>query len=119
MVLKQNPILIKKCEIEFQFRAPTVAYSCQQHHNNLTRTSSLNSNSDLPFQQKTWFILLLLVMALCFYTLAILLLLTLDSDFNSTPVSATSESVQVIDHSLFDSSYRLIGYLIGMWILEV
>lgn len=41
-------------------------------------------------------------MALCFFTFAIVLLLTLDSDDNSTPVSAASEGVQVIDYSFFN-----------------
>lgn len=58
---------------------------------------SLNSlsESDLnfPFWQRTWFILLLLVMALSFFGLAIFLFLSLDSDYSfNSPVSAASSS---------------------------
>ncbi|CAA0827340.1 Stromal cell-derived factor 2-like protein [Striga hermonthica] len=98
-------------------QVPTVAPSHQQ--SNLTRRKSApasalsaasgptrfvyresvgrTSDSDLklPFWQSTWFIVLLLVMAVSFFGLAIFLLLTLDSDYASTPVSAASEGVQI------------------------
>ncbi|KAJ9559513.1 hypothetical protein OSB04_004673 [Centaurea solstitialis] len=54
------------------------------------------SDLDLPFWQRTWFIGILLVMALSFFGLAIFLFLTLDSDYTSTPVyAATSEGVEI------------------------
>ncbi|CAI9113886.1 OLC1v1014585C1 [Oldenlandia corymbosa var. corymbosa] len=107
----------------FRNKASTVAPSggqSQQHQQNLTRRKSApGSSSDptrnqasaaptrivyresarsdlhLPFWQKTWFIGLLLLMAVSFFGLAIFLYLTLDPDFASTPVSAASEGVQI------------------------
>ncbi|KAL4580130.1 hypothetical protein LXL04_016311 [Taraxacum kok-saghyz] len=62
-------------------------------------TSSFSeSDLDLPFWQQTWFIGLLLVMAISFFRLAVFLFLTLDSDYTSTPVyAATSEGVELTD----------------------
>ncbi|GER48498.1 stromal cell-derived factor 2-like protein, partial [Striga asiatica] len=54
---------------------------------------SSGSDLKLPFWQSTWFIVLLLVMAVSFFGLAIFLLLTLDSDYATTPVSAASEGI--------------------------
>ncbi|KAL0354875.1 UNVERIFIED_CONTAM: Stromal cell-derived factor 2-like protein [Sesamum radiatum] len=109
-------------ELRHRVEAPTVAPSAHQHqHSNLTRRKSApasafasasasgptrivyresvgpSSDSDLnlPFWQKTWFIVLLLAMAVSFFGLAIFLLLTLDSDYASAPVSAASEGVQI------------------------
>ncbi|KAF3665365.1 Stromal cell-derived factor 2-like protein [Capsicum annuum] len=59
------------------------------------KESSSESELDLPFWQRTWFILLLLLMAISFFGLALFLFLTLDSDYVSTPVSAASEGVQI------------------------
>lgn len=59
------------------------------------KESSSESELDLPFWQRTWFILLLLIMAISFFGLALFLFLTLDSDYTSTPVSAASEGVQI------------------------
>lgn len=53
------------------------------------------SDLDLPFWQRTWFIVLLLLMAISFFALAIFLFLTLDSDYAASPVSAASEGVQI------------------------
>ncbi|CAL5361607.1 unnamed protein product [Camellia sinensis] len=55
---------------------------------------SSESDLNLPFWQRTWFIVLLLIMAFSLFFLAIFLFLTLDSDFTS-PVSAASEGVQI------------------------
>ncbi|KAD4585534.1 hypothetical protein E3N88_23135 [Mikania micrantha] len=61
-----------------------------------TLGASSESDLDLPFWQRTWFIGLLLVMALSFFGLAIFLFLTLDSDYTSSPVyAATSEGVEI------------------------
>ncbi|CAA3023604.1 Stromal cell-derived factor 2 [Olea europaea subsp. europaea] len=57
--------------------------------------SSSRSNLSSPFWQSTWFISILLAMAVSFFALAIYLLLTLNSDYTSTPVSAASEGVQI------------------------
>lgn len=66
----------------------------------LGRSFSSESDLDLPIWQRTWFILLLLVMAFSFFGLALFLVLTLDSDYASSSVyAATSEGVEVI--SLF------------------
>ncbi|WMV21916.1 hypothetical protein MTR67_015301 [Solanum verrucosum] len=59
------------------------------------KESSSESDLDLPFWQRTWFIVLLLLMAISFFGLALFLFLTLDSDYTSTPVSAASEGVQI------------------------
>ncbi|KVH90320.1 Glycosyltransferase 39 like protein, partial [Cynara cardunculus var. scolymus] len=59
-------------------------------------SSFSESDLDLPFWQRTWFIGILLVMALSFFGLAIFLFLTLDSDYNTSPVyAATSEGVEI------------------------
>ncbi|VFQ87281.1 unnamed protein product [Cuscuta campestris] len=50
---------------------------------------------DLPFWQRTWFIVFLFVMALSCFAFAIALLLTLDSDYSTSPASAASEGVQI------------------------
>ncbi|GFP82789.1 stromal cell-derived factor 2-like protein [Phtheirospermum japonicum] len=114
-------------------QTPTVAPSHQQ--GNLTRRKSApppvasssgrarivyresvghSSDSDLspPFWQSTWFIVLLLVMAVAFFGLAIFLLLTLDSDYASAPVSAASEGVQASPRSRlsFHTHTRNITY---------
>ncbi|CAI9767238.1 unnamed protein product [Fraxinus pennsylvanica] len=57
--------------------------------------SSSRSDLNSPFWQTTWFISILLAMAVSFFALAIYLILTLDSDYSSTPVSAASEGVQI------------------------
>ncbi|KAL3375039.1 hypothetical protein AABB24_006504, partial [Solanum stoloniferum] len=59
------------------------------------KESSSESDLDLPFWQRTWFIVLFLLMAISFFGLALFLFLTLDSDYTSTPVSAASEGVQI------------------------
>ncbi|KAH0762857.1 hypothetical protein KY290_018930 [Solanum tuberosum] len=59
------------------------------------KESSSESDLDLPFWQRTWFIVLLLLMAISFFGLALFLFFTLDSDYTSTPVSAASEGVQI------------------------
>lgn len=60
-------------------------------------TPPSDSDLNLPFWQRTWFILVLFVMALSFFALAIFLFLTLDSDYTYSSVSAaTSEGVEVI-----------------------
>ncbi|KAI3504494.1 hypothetical protein L1887_26010 [Cichorium endivia] len=62
----------------------------------LRRSFSSESDLDLPIWQRTWFILLLLVMAFSFFGLAIFLVLTLDSDYASSSVyAATSEGVEI------------------------
>ncbi|KAL2462775.1 Uncharacterized protein Fot_54012 [Forsythia ovata] len=107
-------------ELRHRVKGPTVAPSGQQS-NGLTRRKSAppsafvsaqksgstrivyresvnsSSRSDLksPFWQSTWFISILLAMAVSFFALAIYLLFTLDSDYTSTPVSAASEGVQI------------------------
>ncbi|CAI9773673.1 unnamed protein product [Fraxinus pennsylvanica] len=107
-------------ELRHRVRAPTVATSGQQS-NGLTRRKSApqsafvstqksgsarivyresvnsSSRSDLnsPFWLSTWFISILLAMAVSFFALAIYLFLTLDYDYTSTPVSAASEGVQI------------------------
>lgn len=64
------------------------------------KESSSESDLDLPFWQRTWFIVLLLLMAISFFGLALFLFLTLDSDYiSTTPVSAASEGVQVMKHT--------------------
>lgn len=74
--------------------------------------SSADSDLYLPFWLRTWFIALLLVMALSFFALAMYMLLALDSEHTSTPVSAASEGVQVGDF-LFESIFcRRRRYLI-------
>ncbi|KAG6384534.1 hypothetical protein SASPL_155644 [Salvia splendens] len=80
--------------------APASAFSAASSSGStrIVYRESVGRSSDpdlsLPFWQKTWFIVLLLVMAVSFFGLAIFLLLTLDSDYGSTPVSAASEGVQ-------------------------
>ncbi|KAL8138709.1 hypothetical protein V2J09_004710 [Rumex salicifolius] len=56
---------------------------------------SLDSDSDIPFWQRPWFIAVLLVMAIGFFGLAIFLLFSLDSDFYASPVAAAKEGVEV------------------------
>lgn len=78
---------------------------------------SLNSlsESDLnfPFWQRTWFILLLLVMALSFFGLAIFLFISLDSDYSfNSPVSAASSS----SHSQgVEVAFFLLHKLVYWW----
>ncbi|KAI7753664.1 hypothetical protein M8C21_015806, partial [Ambrosia artemisiifolia] len=60
------------------------------------RERTSDSDLDLPFWQRTWFIGLLLLMAVSFFGLAVFLFLTLDSDYTSAPVyAATSEGVEI------------------------
>lgn len=77
----------------------SVASSSQSHHNNnnnkarIVYREKLGANSeDYPFWQKTWFIVLLLLMALAFFSLAIFLFLSLDSDYFTSSVSAAAGS---------------------------
>ena len=62
------------------------------------RLNSLSdSDPDYPFWQQTWFILLLLAMALSFFGIAAFLFLSLDSEygFNYPASAAVSEGVEV------------------------
>ncbi|KVH99026.1 hypothetical protein Ccrd_022717, partial [Cynara cardunculus var. scolymus] len=62
----------------------------------LRPSSSSESDLDLPVWQRTWFIVLLFAMALSFFGLAIVLFLTLDSDYTSSSVyAANSEGVEI------------------------
>ncbi|XP_028782658.1 stromal cell-derived factor 2-like protein [Neltuma alba] len=61
------------------------------------RESRRSSESEFPFWQQNWFIVLLFVMALGFFALALFLFLSLDSDNgpSSTASAASSEGVEV------------------------
>lgn len=80
--------------------APASAFSsaAKSGTTRIVYSESVNPSSDsdlnLPFWQRNWFVVLLLVMAFSFFALAMILLLTLDSDYASVPVSAASEGVQ-------------------------
>ncbi|EPS74553.1 hypothetical protein M569_00200 [Genlisea aurea] len=54
-------------------------------------TDSSDSDLEIPFWQRTWFIVLLLAMAITFFGVAMFMLLTLDSDYVATPVSAAND----------------------------
>lgn len=78
------------------------------HRETITPSLLSDTDLDLPFWQQTWFLGILLLMALSFFGLAVFLFLTLDSDYTSTPVYAvTSEGVEVI-RLLFDLIMSLI-----------
>lgn len=118
--------------------APPSGQQQQSNNSNLTRRRTASSNSsptrpsaptriiyretlgpsslsesdlDLPFWQRTWFIGLLLVMALSFFGLAVFLFLTLDSDYTSTPVyAATSEGVEITYGSVLKLMHEKTRY---------
>ncbi|GFP92956.1 stromal cell-derived factor 2-like protein [Phtheirospermum japonicum] len=129
---------------DFDSEAPTVATSGQpKQQGNLTRrksapataftssaksgntrivySESVKSHSDsdlnLPFWQRTWFTVLLLAMAVSFFALAVFMLLTLDSDYASAPVSAASEGVQASDHVFLMLSVALIRFRVHIYIV--
>lgn len=71
---------------------------------------SSESDLNLPFWQQTWFIVLLLLMALSFFALAVFLFLTLDSDYTTSPVSAASEGVQITYGSVIKIMHERTKY---------
>lgn len=61
-----------------------------------TRIVYREPDPNIPFWQRTWFLVLLLVMGLSSFALAAFLFVTLDPDYTSSPVyAASSEGVEI------------------------